>query len=150
MIGAYRMGFTVAEDGGASRLRVFIDYALPSRGGALARPSLRRLICALVPLRMVDDAVHHYAGREPHDAPSVGIKCRGGATAEGRNIALLLSDRGTVGGAAYWPGQGERCTSRVRTMPVTADSRAVVRSPLRGAVFVRSGVPLPKSGPPSD
>ena len=56
VIGAYRMGFTVAEDGGASRLRVFIDYALPSRGGALARPSLRRLICALVPLRMVDDA----------------------------------------------------------------------------------------------
>jgi predicted ATPase len=28
------------------------------------------------------------------------------ATAEGRNIALLLCDRGTVDGAAYWPGPG--------------------------------------------
>ena len=76
MIGAYRMGFTVAEDGGASRLRVFIDYALPSRGGALARPSLRRLICALVPLRMVDDAgTTTPAGNRT--TLSVGIKCRG-------------------------------------------------------------------------
>ena len=32
VIGAYRMGFEIASDGARSRLRVFIDYALPTRG----------------------------------------------------------------------------------------------------------------------
>ena len=32
VIGPYRMGFDIAEDGSLSRLRVFIDYALPARG----------------------------------------------------------------------------------------------------------------------
>ena len=34
MIGAYRMGFTIAAQGERSRLVVFIDYQLPPRGCA--------------------------------------------------------------------------------------------------------------------
>ena len=69
VIGAYRMGFTVADDGSDSRLRVFIDYALPSRGvahwlGRLLGGSYARWCTR----RMVADAARHYAGRGPHDA----------------------------------------------------------------------------------
>jgi hypothetical protein len=64
VIGAYRMGFTIDALGGSSRLRVFIDYALPAKlatrwpGRALARAYARW--CTR---RMVADAVRNVGGR---------------------------------------------------------------------------------------
>jgi hypothetical protein len=57
VIGAYRMGFEIAPEGGASRLIVFIDYRLPSRG--LARGLgllLGRSYAAWCTRRMAGDA----------------------------------------------------------------------------------------------
>jgi hypothetical protein len=57
VIGAYRMGFEIAAEGGASRLTVFIDYRLPSRG--LARGLgllLGRNYAAWCTRRMANDA----------------------------------------------------------------------------------------------
>ena len=63
VIGAYRMGFTIASNGIHSRLAVFIDYQLPSHGfsqwlGHLFGGSY----AAWCTRRMADDAVAAFAG----------------------------------------------------------------------------------------
>jgi Polyketide cyclase / dehydrase and lipid transport len=62
VIGHYRMGFEVTPQGQASRLRVFIDYALPERAPArwLGRV-LGRCYARWCTQQMVDDAVKHFA-----------------------------------------------------------------------------------------
>ena len=57
VIGAYRMGFDITPEGRASRLVVFIDYRLPSRGWARALGLLfGRSYAAWCTKRMADDA----------------------------------------------------------------------------------------------
>jgi hypothetical protein len=67
VIGPYRMGFEVSPEGAAgSRLRVFIDYALPT--GAPARWLGRALGGAYARWcthRMVRDAVSHFGAGAP-------------------------------------------------------------------------------------
>jgi hypothetical protein len=62
VIGAYRMGFAITPQGDTSHLRVFIDYALPSRGSARW---LGRVLGAgyarWCTRRMVEDAVAHFS-----------------------------------------------------------------------------------------
>ena len=67
VVGPYRMGFDISAVPEGSRLRVFIDYALPSRGlarvlGWLFGSAYARWCTQ----RMVDDAVRHFftAGNE--------------------------------------------------------------------------------------
>jgi hypothetical protein len=62
VMGQYRMGFEVTPEGQASRLRVFIDYALPER--ALARwlgRLLGRYDARWCLRQMVDDTVAYCA-----------------------------------------------------------------------------------------
>jgi hypothetical protein len=64
VIGAYRMGFDIAARGDASLLRVFIEYALPSRGvarwlGRAFGPAYARWCTR----RMVQDAVARFSSR---------------------------------------------------------------------------------------
>jgi hypothetical protein len=57
VIGAYRMGFDITPEGGASRLVVFIDYRLPSRGwGRALGLLLGRAYAAWCTRRMAGDA----------------------------------------------------------------------------------------------
>jgi hypothetical protein len=61
VIGHYRMGFELSPQGSCSRLRVFIDYAVPDRG--LARWLGRvfgRAYARWCTQQMVDDAVRHF------------------------------------------------------------------------------------------
>jgi hypothetical protein len=62
VIGHYRMGFEVTPQGQASRLRVFIDYALPERvpGRWLGR-LFGRYYARWCTQQMVDDAVKYCA-----------------------------------------------------------------------------------------
>jgi hypothetical protein len=62
VIGEYRMGFELAPEGGAARLRVFIDYALPQAG--LTRwlgMAFGRGYAKWCTRSMLDDAVAHFA-----------------------------------------------------------------------------------------
>ena len=62
VIGAYRMGFTVAPQGSGSRLAVFIDYRLPGNGlGRALGLLLGRLYADWCTRRMVGDAVSAFA-----------------------------------------------------------------------------------------
>jgi len=60
IIGAYEMGFEVADEGTGSRLRVWIDYALPDRSWARRVPGLAALYARWCVRRMVSDAVQHF------------------------------------------------------------------------------------------
>ncbi|WP_293678853.1 SRPBCC family protein [uncultured Phenylobacterium sp.] len=60
IMGAYEMGFEIAEEGTNSRLRVWIDYALPAGGWARRVPGLAALYARWCVRRMVSDAVHHF------------------------------------------------------------------------------------------
>ena len=63
VIGAYRMGFTIAALGARSRLVVFIDYQLPPRGFARGLALLfGRTYAAWSTRRMATDAVAAFAG----------------------------------------------------------------------------------------
>jgi hypothetical protein len=59
VIGAYRMGFRIAAEGGGSLLAVSIEYALPAHGwlGRLLGPAYARWCCR----RMVRDAQEAFA-----------------------------------------------------------------------------------------
>ena len=58
VIGAYRMGFTIAAQGERSRLVVFIDYQRPARGFARGLALLfGRTYAAWCTRRMATDAV---------------------------------------------------------------------------------------------
>ena len=62
VIGAYRMGFTIAALGARSRLVVFIDYQLPPRGFARGLALLfGRTYAAWCTRRMATDAVAAFA-----------------------------------------------------------------------------------------
>jgi hypothetical protein len=68
VIGPYRMGFSIAPTPGGSRVRVFIDYALPgSWFGQLLGRLLARFYAHWCTKTMVDDAVKHFAAA---DAPA--------------------------------------------------------------------------------
>ena len=57
VIGGYRMGFTIDPVRGGSRLVVFIDYRLPTRGfGRLIGTLLGRSYAAWCTRRMAEDA----------------------------------------------------------------------------------------------
>lgn len=57
VIGAYRMGFIIDAVRGGSRLVVFIDYRLPTRGaGRWIGPLLGRIYAAWCSRRMTEDA----------------------------------------------------------------------------------------------
>lgn len=60
IMGAYEMGFEIADEGTGSRLRVWIDYTLPSRGWARRVPALAALYARWCVRRMVSDAVQHF------------------------------------------------------------------------------------------
>jgi len=65
IIGDYRMGFEIAPEGEGSRLRVFIDYALPQTPparwlGRLLAPSYARWCTE----SMVNDAIEHFSPAE--------------------------------------------------------------------------------------
>ena len=63
VIGAYRMGFTIAAQGDRSRLVVFIDYQLPPRGFAHGLALIfGRAYAAWCTRRMATDAVAAIAG----------------------------------------------------------------------------------------
>ena len=63
VIGAYRMGFTIAAQRARSRLVVFIDYQLPPRGFARGLALLfGRTYAAWCTRRMATDAVAAFAG----------------------------------------------------------------------------------------
>jgi hypothetical protein len=70
VIGAYRMGFEITAQGDTSLLRVFIEYALPSRGlarwlGRALGPGYARWCTR----RMVGDAVVHFSPRPAGPSP---------------------------------------------------------------------------------
>lgn len=60
IIGAYEMGFEIADEGTGSRLRVWIDYGLPDRGWGRRVPALAALYARWCVGRMVSDAVQHF------------------------------------------------------------------------------------------
>ncbi|WP_293482883.1 SRPBCC family protein [Phenylobacterium sp.] len=60
VVGVYEMGFEIADEGAGSRLRVWIDYALPDRGWARRAPALAGLYARWCVNRMVSDAVRHF------------------------------------------------------------------------------------------
>jgi hypothetical protein len=63
VVGAYRMGFTISPEGTRSRLTVFIDYELPSRGFARGLAALfGRSYAAWCTRRMANDAANAFAG----------------------------------------------------------------------------------------
>ncbi len=63
VIGSYRMGFTISPQGNRSRLVVFIDYQLPSRGFARGLALLfGRTYAAWCTRRMATDAVVAFVG----------------------------------------------------------------------------------------
>jgi len=63
VISAYRMGFEIVPDGNASRLVVFIDYRLPSRGWARILGLLfGRTYAAWCTRRMTSDAKTGWTG----------------------------------------------------------------------------------------
>ena len=63
VIGAYRMGFTIAAQGNRSRLVVFIDYELPPRGFTRGLGLLfGRAYAAWCTRRMANDAVAAFVG----------------------------------------------------------------------------------------
>ena len=68
VIGGYEMGFAITEEGAGSRLSVWIDYALPSRGWARWLPALAGLYARWCVRRMVIDAVQHFASTERQSA----------------------------------------------------------------------------------
>jgi len=61
IMGAYEMGFEIADEGTGSRLRVWIDYALPGRGWARRVPALAAIYARWCVRRMVSDAVQHFS-----------------------------------------------------------------------------------------
>jgi len=62
VIGPYRMGFEVTPQGQASRLRVFIDYALPERAPVRWLGRLfGRYYARWCTQQMVDDAITYFA-----------------------------------------------------------------------------------------
>jgi hypothetical protein len=62
VIGPYRMGVEVTPEGQTSRLRVFIDYALPERAPARWLGRLfGRYYARWCTRQMVDDAVTYFA-----------------------------------------------------------------------------------------
>jgi len=62
VIGHYRMGFEVTPEGQASRLRVFINYALPERVPARWLGRLfGRYYARWCTRQMVDDALTYFA-----------------------------------------------------------------------------------------
>jgi len=67
VIASYRMGFDIAPEAAGSRLRVFIDYALPERaparwlGALLGHPYARWCTG-----RMARDTLAHFASRSRH------------------------------------------------------------------------------------
>jgi hypothetical protein len=71
VIGAYRMGFSIAPLGGGSRLVVFIDYARPGRGLArLLGALVGRYYAAWCTRRMAEDARAAFPGPIRGPAPS--------------------------------------------------------------------------------
>lgn len=63
VIGAYRMGFTIAPQGRGARLTVFIDYRLPPRGLAHGLGLLLgRAYAAWCTKRMTNDAAAAFGG----------------------------------------------------------------------------------------
>jgi len=65
VISAYRMGFEIAPKGNASRLAVFIDYRLPSRGLARILGLLfGRSYAAWCTRRMTSDAKAGWTGQQ--------------------------------------------------------------------------------------
>ena len=63
IIGSYVMGFDIAAEGAGSRLTVWIDYALPSRGPGRWLPALAAFYGRWCVEQMVKDAVAHLATR---------------------------------------------------------------------------------------
>lgn len=64
VVGPYRMGFELTSRGGSTRLRVFIDYALPETMTGRWLGRLFGKYCARwCTRRMVNDAVAHFATR---------------------------------------------------------------------------------------
>lgn len=62
IIGAYRMGFVIAPESAGSRLRVDIDYALPSRGlSALLGRLLGQFYARWCTRQMAGDAARRFA-----------------------------------------------------------------------------------------
>lgn len=61
IMGAYEMGFEIEEERTGSRLRVWIDYALPDSGWAKRAPALAALYARWCVRRMVSDAVQHFS-----------------------------------------------------------------------------------------
>jgi hypothetical protein len=62
VIGHYRMGFELTPEGQTSRLRVFIDYALPERASARWLGRLfGRYYARWCTQQMVDDAIKYFA-----------------------------------------------------------------------------------------
>src|SRR5262249_8204884 len=62
VIGHYRMGFEITPEGQASRLRVFIDYAMPERAPARWLGRLfGRYYARWCTQQMIDDAEQYFA-----------------------------------------------------------------------------------------
>lgn len=59
VIGPYRLGFQLAREGGRTRARIFIDYALPERGRWLGR-LFGRFYARWCIERMASDAARHF------------------------------------------------------------------------------------------
>lgn len=68
IIGGYEMGFEITDDAAGSRLRVWIDYALPAGGWAKRLPALADVYARWCVRRMVSDAVQHFASARPQAA----------------------------------------------------------------------------------
>lgn len=69
IIGDYEMGFEITDEGPGSRLRVWIDYALPGQGWARRVPALADAYARWCVRRMVSDAVQHFS-RPAQSRPS--------------------------------------------------------------------------------
>jgi hypothetical protein len=61
IIGAYEMGFEITDEGRSSRLRVWIDYVLPSDGWGRRVPALADVYARWCVRRMVSDAVQRFS-----------------------------------------------------------------------------------------
>ena len=62
VIGAYRLGFGTKPVPGGTELRVYIDYEIPAGFARALKRSLAGMYARWCVTRMVDDALHHFAG----------------------------------------------------------------------------------------
>jgi len=69
VIGSYAIGFDIAAEAGGSRLMVWIDYELPSRGPGRWLPALAAFYGRWCVEQMVKDAVTHLATRRTDGKP---------------------------------------------------------------------------------